>query len=98
MDQVDNFSNIDGEAEQPLYEGPQTRSRTRKLIKANCLMADLFDVETRKFCDEMPDDLIMTAGTESFRTLILQFWYKQAFMLYSVCCDLVEAGAHSIYC
>ena len=46
MDQVDNFSNGDGEVDQPDYEGPQTRSHTRKLMKANCLMANLFDVET----------------------------------------------------
>ena len=98
QDQVDNFSNIDGEVEQPIYEGPQTWSHTRKLMKANCLMADLFDVETSEFCDGMPDVLMITTGVESFRTLILQFWYKQAFMFYSVCCDLVEAGVHSIYC
>ena len=39
--QVDNFSNDDGEVDQPVYEGPQTRSRTRKLMKANCVMANL---------------------------------------------------------
>ena len=35
--QVDNSSN-DGEVDQPIYEGPQTRSHTRQLLKANLLM------------------------------------------------------------
>ena len=36
-DQVDNSSN-DGEVDQPIYEGPQTQSCTRKLLKANLLI------------------------------------------------------------
>ena len=102
MDQVDNFSNSDGEVDQPVYKGPQTQSRTRKLMKANCLMANLFDVETGDLCDEISDVLIVAdesnPPTESLRTLILEFWYKQVFMIYCVCCDLAEAGVHSIYC
>ena len=102
MDQVDNFSNSDGEVGQPAYEGPQTRSHTRKLMKANCLMANLFDVETGDLCDEVSDVLLVTDESnfpaESLRTLILEFWYKQVFMFYGVCCDLAEAGVHSIYC
>ena len=43
-DQVDNSSN-DGEVDQPIYEGPQTRIRNRKLLKANLLMDRLFDLE-----------------------------------------------------
>ena len=46
--QVDNFSNDDGEVDWPVYEGPQTRNHIRKLMKANCLMAELFDIETGK--------------------------------------------------
>ena len=102
MDQVDNFSNNDGEVDQPVYEGPQTRSHTRKLMKANCLMANFFDIETGELCDEV-SDILVTADeppqlAESFRTLILEFWYKQVFTIYCVCCDLAEAGARSIYC
>ena len=102
MDQVDNFSNSDGEVDQPVYEGPQTLSRTRKLTKANCLMANLFDVETGNLYDEVSDVLIVTdesnPPTESLRTLILEFWYKQVFTFCGVCCDLAAAGVHSIYC
>ena len=102
MGQVDNFSNKDGEVDQPVYEGPQTWRRTRKLMKANCLMANLFDIETGELCDEV-SDIPVTADeppqlAEFFRTLILEFWYKQVFTIYCVCCDLAEAGAHSIYC
>ena len=56
--QVDNFSNDDGEVYQPVYEGPQTQSCTRKLMKANCLMADLFDIETGKICDDVSDVVV----------------------------------------
>ena len=102
MDQVDNFSNSDGEVDQPVYEGPQTGSHTRQLMKANCLMANLFDVETGDLCDEVSDVLIVTDESnppaESLRTLILEFWYKQVFTFYGVCCDLAAAGVHSIYC
>ena len=98
-DRIDNFSISDGEVDQPVYKGPQTRSRTRKLMKANCLMADLFDIESGKICDEISEVLDESIHpTESLKTLILEFWYKQVFTFYCVCCDLAEAGVHSIYC
>ena len=96
MNRVDNFSNSDGEVDQPVYEGPQTWSHTRKLMKANCLMANLFDIETGELCDEVSDILVgsdePSHPVESFKTLILEFWYKQVFTIYCVCCDLAEAG------
>ena len=102
IDQVDNFSNSDGEVDQPVYKGPQTRSHTRKLMKANCLMANLFDVESGDLCDEVSEVLTVTDESnppvESLRTLILEFWYKQVFTFYGVCCDLAAAGVHPIYC
>ena len=103
INQVDNFSNSDGEVGQPAYEGPQTQSRTRKLMKANCLMANLFDVQSGELCDEVPEVLTLVPDkssplVESLRTLILEFWYKQIFTFYGVCCDLAAAGVRSIYC
>ena len=100
--QVDNFSISDGEADQPVCKGPQTRSHIRKLTKANCLMANLFDIESGELCNDV-SDILITADepnlpVESFRTLSLEFWYKQVFTIYCVCCDMAEAGAHSIYC
>ena len=44
-EQVANFPISDGEVDQPVYEGPQTRSCTRNLMKANILMDQLFDIE-----------------------------------------------------
>ena len=98
--QVDNFSDNDGEVDQPVYEGPQTRSHTRKLMKANCLMADLFDIETGEICDDVSDVIVVVSevNDKSIRDLVLEFWYKQVFTFYCVCHDLAEAGAHSIYC
>ena len=102
IDQVDNFSNSDGEVGQPVYEGPQTWSHTRKLMKANCLMANLFDVESGDLCDEVSEVVTVidesNPPVESLRTLILEFWYKLIFTFYDVCCDLAAAGVHSIYC
>ena len=102
INQVVNFSNSDGEVGQPAYEGPQTRSRIRKLMKANCLMANLFDVHSDELCDEVPEVLTVldesSPPVESLRTQILEFWYKQIFTFYGVCCDLAEAGVCSIYC
>ena len=97
--QVDNFSNGDVEVDQPVYEGPQTQSHTRKLMKANTLTANLFDIQSNEVCDEISEVLIVDEEpTESLKDLILEFWYKQVFMFYCVCCDLAEAGTHSIYC
>ena len=97
--QVDNFPNGDGEVDHPVYDGPQTRSRTRKLMKANTLMANLFDIQYNEVCDEISEVLIVDEEpTESLKDLILELWYKQVFTFYCVCCDLAEAGTHSIYC
>ena len=100
LNQVDNFSIDDGEIDQPVYEGPQTWSHTRKLMKANCLMADLFYIETGEICDDVSDVIVVVpeVNDKSIRDLVLEFWYKQVFTFYCVCCDLAEAGAHSIYC
>ena len=95
--QVDNFSTCDGEVDQPIHEGPQTRSRTRKLMKANCLMANLFDIETDQICDDVSEIVaVHDFNDKSVCDLILDFWYKQVYTIYCVCCDLAEAGAHSI--
>ena len=68
-------------------------------MKANVLMDQMFDISSGDICDNI-DDLIELSDKliESIKDLILQFWYQQAFTVYMVCCDLVEAGAHSINC
>ena len=99
LDQVDNFSIYDGKVDQPVCEGPQTWSHTRKLAKANLLMNNLFDIESGNICNEITDIFVIEEKhNESIRDLILKFWYKQLFTIYCVCCDLTEARTHSIYC
>ena len=99
LNQVGNFLIDDGEVDQPVYEGPQTWSHIRKLMKANCLIADLFDIKTGKICDDVSDVVVIPeVNDKSIRDLVLEFWYKQVFMFYCVCCDVAEAGVHSIYC
>ena len=98
-EQVDNFPIIDGEVDQPIYERPQTQSHTKKLMKANILMDQMFDIHSGKIYDDIVD-VVETSEepVESIRDLILQFWYQQAFTVYVVCCNLVEAGMCSINC
>ena len=68
-------------------------------MKANVLIYQMFDISSGDICDDI-DDVIELSDepVESMKDLILQFWYQQAFTLYMVCCNLAEAGAHSINC
>ena len=97
--QVDNFPVNDGEVDQPVYEGPQTRGHTRQLIKANTLMDQTFYIQMGEVCDDVIDIIDMSEkSAESIRDLILQFWYQQVFTVHMVCCDLAEAGTRFINC
>ena len=101
-EQVNESQSEGGEVDQSIYEGPQTRSRTRKLAKANLLLDDLFDISTGEVCDDITD--ITDLGdehpicNESIKELILQFWFYQVQTIYDFYCDLVDAGTHSINC
>ena len=98
-EQVDNFWIVDGEIDQPVYEGPQTQSRTKQLMKANVLMDQMLDIHSGEICDDIVDAVeIPNEPEESIRDLIFQFCYQQAFTVYMVCCDLAEAGTCSINC
>ena len=98
-EQVDNFPISDGEVDQPVYERPQTRSCTKQLMKANILMDQMFDIQTNAVCGDIVDIIDLSdKPAESIKDLILQFWYQQVFTVYMVCCDLAEAGTHSINC
>ena len=90
-EQVDNFPTNDDKVDQPIYEGPQTQSHTRNLMKANILMNQMFNIQ------ESSSDIIPIPH-ESIHDLILEFWYQQIFTVYMVCCDLTEAGTHSFNC
>ena len=64
--QVDNFPVSDGGVDQPVYEGPQTWSHSRKLMKANILMDQMFEI------DQLPIPEVVD-NPESLRDLILKF-------------------------
>ena len=96
-EQVDNFPINDGEVDWPVYEGPQTQSHTKKLIKANILMDQIFDIQSNEICDDIIDLMdMLDKPVESIRDLILQFLHQQVLTVYTVCCDLAKAGACSI--
>ena len=99
MEQVDNFLIVDGEIDQPVYEGPQTWSHTKQIMKANVLMDQIFDIHSGEICDDIDNVFDMSEEpVESIRDLILQFWYQNAFTVYMVHCDLAETGMHSTNC
>ena len=77
--------------------GNSEKLHTKKLMKANILMDQMFDVDYVHIseADNVVDSVQLT---ESLRDLILQFWYQQVFTVYMVCGDLAEAGTRSINC
>ena len=89
--QVDNFPVSDGEVDQPVYEEPQTWSHSKKLMKANILMDQMFDIDQISVSE-------VVENPESFKDFIIKFWYQQVFTVYKVCCDLAEARTCSINC
>ena len=74
-EQVENFSMVDGEIDQPVYKGPQTWSHTKNLMKANVLMDQMFDIDSGKICDDIVNDIVGMSKepVESIRDFILQF-------------------------
>ena len=98
-EQVDNFQLSDGEVDQSVYEGSQAQSCTKKLMKANILMDQMFDIHSGEIYDDIVDIIEMPdKPAESIKDLILQFWYQQTFTVYMVCYGLVEDGMRSINC
>ena len=71
-EQVDNFPISDGEVDQPVYKGPQTRSHTKQLMKANILMDQMFDIQSNEICDDIVDIIDMSdKPVESIKDLVL---------------------------
>ena len=73
--------------DQPIYQGPQTQSHTKALMKANLLMNECFQV------DEMFSPTMLIARREPIRLLIICFLYLQAVCVYNWFYDLVDIGA-----
>ena len=73
--------------DQPVYEGPQTRSHT-KALKANLIMNEYFQIY------EIFSPATLIARREQISSLVGQFLYLQAACLYNWFYDLVDARAH----
>ena len=71
--------------DQPVYQGPQTRSHTKALMKANLIMNEHFQVD---------DTFQLASETESISALISQFLFLEASCIYNFVCDLIESGVH----
>ena len=72
--------------DQPVYEGPQTQSHTKALMKANLIMNFQID-ETF-----LPATSIVRR--ELMSLLVGHFLYLQAACVYNWFYDLIDAGAH----
>ena len=71
--------------DQPVYQGPQTQSHTKALMKANLVMNECFQI----------DNTFQPASkTESVSALISQFPFLEASCVYNFVYDLIESGAH----
>ena len=73
---------------QPIFQGPQTQSRTKALMKANLVMNECFHI------DETFQLERVTICREPIHSLIVQFLFLQATCVYNLVCDLFETGAH----
>ena len=65
--------------DQPIYQGPQTRSRTKALKKANLVMNECFHI------DETFQPERATTCREPLHSLIVQFLFLQATILSVIC-------------
>ena len=82
---------IQGDAEmsdledQPVYQGPQTQSQTKALMKTNLIMNE---------CFENDKAFELSHEKETLCSLVNQFLFLQATCIYNFICDVIETGAH----
>ena len=82
---------IQGDAEmsdledQPVYQGPQTRSGTKALMKANLIMNKCFKTDNA---------FEPSHEKETLSSLVNQFLFLQVACIYNFICDVIETGAH----
>ena len=71
--------------DQPVYQGPQTQSHTKALMKVNLVMNE---------CLRIDDTFQPASEIESIHVLISRFLFLEATCIYNFVCDLIESGAH----
>ena len=71
--------------DQPVYQGPQTQSHTKALMKANLIMDECFKTDNA---------FEPSHEKETLSSLVNQFLFLQAACIYNFICDVIETGAH----
>ena len=71
--------------DQPIYQGPQTQSHTKALMKANLITNECFETDSA---------FEPHHGKETLSSLVNQFFFLQAACIYTFICDMIETGAH----
>ena len=71
--------------DQSIYQCPQTRSRTKALMKANLIMNECFETDSA---------FEPRHGKETLSSLVNQIFFLQASCIYNFICDMIETGAH----
>ena len=87
-EQIQDDVQMSDPEDQPIYQGPQTQSHTKALMKVNLLMNKCFQV------DEMFSSAMPIARRELISSLVIHFLYLQAACVYNWFYDLVDTGAH----
>ena len=84
-EQIQGDVEISDLEDQPVYQGPQTRSHTKALMKANLIMNE---------CFENDNTFEPSHEKETLSSLVNQFLFLQAACIYNFICDVIETGAH----
>ena len=74
-EQIQGGAEMSDLEDQPIYQGPQTRSRTKALMKANLIMNECFETDSAfEPCH----------GKETLSSLVNQVFFLQAAIILSV--------------
>ena len=84
-EQIHGDAEMSGLEDHPVYQGPQTWSRTKALMKANLIMNE---------CFKNDNAFEPSHKKETLRSLVNQFLFLQAACIYNFIRDVIETGAH----
>ena len=87
-EQIQDDVHMNDLEDQPAYEGPQTWSHTKALMKANLIMNKNFQI------DDMFSPATLITRREPISSLVGQFLYLQTACIYNWFFDMVDARAH----
>ena len=84
-EQIQGGAEMSDLEDQPIYQGPQTQSHTKALMKANLIMNECFETDSA---------FEPHHGKETLSSLVNQFFFLQAACIYNFTGDVIETGAH----